>query len=228
MSDSAKQKREARVRRHRRVRKKVRGTAERPRLAVFRSNQHITAQVIDDDAGRTLAAASTHRGRPARQRRGQRRRRRQKVGELLAERAKAAGIDQGRVRPRWDHVPRPRRRARRRGPRRRTGVLMAHQRNDASAARVAGDQHQPRRQGGQGRSSVLVHRARGDRRRRRPRRARLRQGQGGAARHPEGHRGGPQEPVRRRRWPVRPSPIRSSARWAPVACCSSPQRPVPA
>ena len=63
------------------------------------------------------------------------------------------------------------------------------------AARVTRDQHQPRRQGGQGRPSVLVHRARGDRRRQRPRRPGLRQGQGGAPRHPEGHRGGPQEPV---------------------------------
>jgi large subunit ribosomal protein L18 len=49
----------ARDRRHRRVRKKVRGTAARPRLAVFRSNKHIYAQVIDDVAGRTLASAST-------------------------------------------------------------------------------------------------------------------------------------------------------------------------
>jgi large subunit ribosomal protein L18 len=50
---------EGRDRRHRRVRKKVRGTAQRPRLAVFRSNKHIYAQVIDDVAGRTLASAST-------------------------------------------------------------------------------------------------------------------------------------------------------------------------
>ena len=50
--------REARARRHRRVRGKVAGTAERPRLAVFRSNRGIFAQLIDDDAGRTLASAS--------------------------------------------------------------------------------------------------------------------------------------------------------------------------
>jgi large subunit ribosomal protein L18 len=90
MSDSAKQKREGRMRRHRRVRKKVRGSADRPRLAVFRSNKHITAQVIDDRAGRTLAAASTteasfgdNGGNVAAA---------EKVGELVAERAKAAGI----------------------------------------------------------------------------------------------------------------------------------------
>ena len=59
MTVSAQHKQEARTRRHRRVRKKVQGTAERPRLAVFRSNKHITAQVIDDRAGKTLAAAST-------------------------------------------------------------------------------------------------------------------------------------------------------------------------
>ena len=50
--------RQARKRRHRRVRGKVAGTAERPRLAVFRSNKGIFAQLIDDEAGRTLAGAS--------------------------------------------------------------------------------------------------------------------------------------------------------------------------
>jgi large subunit ribosomal protein L18 len=90
MSDSAKQKREARIRRHRRVRKKVRGTAERPRLAVFRSNKHITAQVIDDRAGTTLAAASTTE--PAVTGSGGNVDAATRVGELLAERAKAAGV----------------------------------------------------------------------------------------------------------------------------------------
>jgi large subunit ribosomal protein L18 len=91
MSDSAKQKREARIRRHRRVRKKVRGTAERPRLAVFRSNKHISAQVIDDRTGRTLAAASTHE--PDLRANGGNVDAATKVGALVAERAKAAGIE---------------------------------------------------------------------------------------------------------------------------------------
>ena len=60
MSDMAKYTRDARIRRHARVRKGVVGTPVRPRLAVFRSNRHIVAQVIDDSTGNTLAAASTH------------------------------------------------------------------------------------------------------------------------------------------------------------------------
>ena len=59
MSKIAQQRLESRKRRHYRVRKKITGTPERPRLAVFRSNRHIAAQVIDDRSGRTLAAAST-------------------------------------------------------------------------------------------------------------------------------------------------------------------------
>jgi large subunit ribosomal protein L18 len=90
MSDSAQQKREARVRRHRRVRKKVRGTAERPRLAVFRSNKHISAQVIDDRTGRTLASASTVEA-DLRDASGNVTAA-AKVGERLAQRAKDAGV----------------------------------------------------------------------------------------------------------------------------------------
>ena len=83
--------REARLRRHRRVRKKVRGTADRPRLAVFRSNNHITAQLIDDIAGRTVAAASTteadlRSGATGNVDAAKR------IGGLIAERGKAAGV----------------------------------------------------------------------------------------------------------------------------------------
>jgi large subunit ribosomal protein L18 len=91
MSTSAKEKRAARVRRHLRVRKKVRGTAGRPRLAVFRSNKHITAQIIDDRSGRTLAAASTTEASLRSGATGNVEAATQ-VGRLVAERAKAAGI----------------------------------------------------------------------------------------------------------------------------------------
>ena len=83
--------REARLRRHRRVRGKIRGTAERPRLAVYRSNRGIFAQLTDDDAGRTIAGASwldlpkTFSGDKTEQA--------AEVGKRLAEAAKKAGIE---------------------------------------------------------------------------------------------------------------------------------------
>ncbi|MCB1272519.1 MAG: 50S ribosomal protein L18 [Microthrixaceae bacterium] len=91
MSDKSKQKRDLRNRRHSRLRRKVVGTAERPRLAVFRSNRHIVAQVIDDAAGNTVAAASSLEAdlRVA----GTGRETAAKVGALVAERAREAGIE---------------------------------------------------------------------------------------------------------------------------------------
>jgi large subunit ribosomal protein L18 len=94
LSYSTKDKQVARSRRHHRVRRKVSGTPARPRLAVFRSNKHISAQVIDDRSGRTIAAASTVEkdlkgsggtGNKAAA---------MTVGRLVAERAKAAGVSQ--------------------------------------------------------------------------------------------------------------------------------------
>jgi large subunit ribosomal protein L18 len=92
MSYTAKKKQEARARRHHRVRKRVTGSAGRPRLAVFRSNKHIVAQVIDDRSGTTLAAASS----VERDVRGSGPTGNKSVagtvGRLVAERAKAAGV----------------------------------------------------------------------------------------------------------------------------------------
>ena len=115
--------REARLRRHRRVRGKIRGTAERPRLGVFRSNRGIFAQLVDDDAGKTLASASWT-GLP-KSFKGDKTAQAAEVGKRLAEAAKKAGIETRRVRPRRLPVPRSRQGARRRRARRRTEVLMA-------------------------------------------------------------------------------------------------------
>jgi large subunit ribosomal protein L18 len=83
-------KNQARLRRRRRVRAKIVGTAERPRISVFRSNRGIQAQLVDDLAGHTLAAVawteSDLRALKPMEQAG-------KAGELLAERAKAAGVD---------------------------------------------------------------------------------------------------------------------------------------
>jgi large subunit ribosomal protein L18 len=83
-------KREARLRRHRRVRGKVAGTAERPRLTVFRSNRGIFAQLVDDQSSRTLAAAgwTSLDGQD-----GSKTEQAARVGKALAEAARKAGIE---------------------------------------------------------------------------------------------------------------------------------------
>jgi large subunit ribosomal protein L18 len=182
MSDRSKTKRVARKRRHARVRKTVRGTAARPAFGVFRSNKHITAQVIDDRAGTTIAAASSTEARMRATAPRQRLRAKQ-VGSLLAERAKAKGVStvvfdrggylyHGRIAALADC--RARSRPRVLNP---EGINMTNtaagearrshrdgeQAGDAPSARFPRDQHQPCREGGQRRSAVLVHRARGRR-----------------------------------------------------------------
>ena len=85
---TAARRRTARDRRHFRLRKKVRGVRQRPRLVVSRSARHIYAQVVDDTRGVTLVSASTYRLDAG----GDKTARARRVGELVAERAKAAGI----------------------------------------------------------------------------------------------------------------------------------------
>ena len=92
MSVTTKDKQLGRARRHHRLRKKVSGSSARPRLAVFRSNKHIVAQVIDDRAGRTLAAASTHEADLRSVGGTSNKEAAAAVGRLVAERAKASGI----------------------------------------------------------------------------------------------------------------------------------------
>jgi large subunit ribosomal protein L18 len=91
MVDQARKRREARIRRHRRVRKKVRGTAARPRLSVFRSSRHISAQLVDDIKGTTLVSASTLESE-LRSAPGGNVAAARSVGALVAQRALDAGI----------------------------------------------------------------------------------------------------------------------------------------
>jgi large subunit ribosomal protein L18 len=86
---AVKTKEQGRLRRHRRVRSKITGTANRPRLAVYRSNARIYAQVIDDASGHTLVAASSLDKDVAGSKRAEQA---ALVGKLLAERAKEAGV----------------------------------------------------------------------------------------------------------------------------------------
>ncbi len=83
---------QARQRRHLRLRKKVVGTASRPRLVVTRSARHIVAQIVDDAIGETVASASTLE-KDLRVAEGDKTAKAKKVGELVAERAKAKGVD---------------------------------------------------------------------------------------------------------------------------------------
>ena len=85
-------KRTARALRHLRVRKKISGSAQRPRLVVSRSARHVVAQVIDDGAGRTLASASTMEA-DVRTSGSDKTAQARKVGELVAARAKQAGVE---------------------------------------------------------------------------------------------------------------------------------------
>ena len=93
MTKVAAKRRQGRLIRHNRVRKKIHGTAARPRLAVFRSNKHMSVQVIDDDSGRTLASASSTEAEQRTQGGGATVDASTRLGTLVAERAKAAGID---------------------------------------------------------------------------------------------------------------------------------------
>lgn len=90
--DISTRRRVARARRHFRIRKNLSGTAETPRLVVHRTSRHMHVQVIDDVAGHTLAAASTMEA-DVRSLDGDKKARGAKVGQLIAERAKAAGIE---------------------------------------------------------------------------------------------------------------------------------------
>jgi large subunit ribosomal protein L18 len=88
---AVKSKSDARSRRHARLRKKVVGTPERPRLVVSRSSRHVFVQLVDDSQGHTLASASTLEA-DLREFDGDKTAKARKVGELLADRAKAAGV----------------------------------------------------------------------------------------------------------------------------------------
>ena len=83
------EKRVQRGKRRSRIRRKISGTAERPRMSVYRSNVHIYAQVIDDDSGNTLVSADSREVEDA----GNRKDAAYKVGELVASRAREAGIE---------------------------------------------------------------------------------------------------------------------------------------
>lgn len=92
MSKVSSERREGRLKRHRRVRKKIHGTAERPRLSLYRSNKHLMLQVIDDDKGVTLASVSSNEP-SLKSLGGSTVTAAAALGKTIAERSKAAGIN---------------------------------------------------------------------------------------------------------------------------------------
>ena len=93
MSNVAQKRRTGRIIRHARVRKKIQGTAARPRLAVFRSNKDLVLQVIDDEAGRTIASASSNEAAQRGLGSGANVDAATRLATLVAERAKSAGVE---------------------------------------------------------------------------------------------------------------------------------------
>ncbi len=92
MTKISNQRRTGRLRRHTRVRKKIHGTAERPRLSLYRSNKHLILQVIDDDRGVTIASATSVEADQRKAGSGSTVAAATQLGRLVAERAKAAGV----------------------------------------------------------------------------------------------------------------------------------------
>ena len=93
MTKISNQRRTGRLRRHTRVRKKIHGTAERPRLSLYRSNKHLILQVIDDDRGVTIASATSVEADVRKAGGGSTVSAATQLGRLVAERAKAAGVN---------------------------------------------------------------------------------------------------------------------------------------
>ena len=91
-TDVSTARRVSRLRRHNRLRKRVSGTPERPRLVVSRSSRHVFVQIVDDTVGKTVASASTMEA-DLRSFEGDNTAKARRVGELLAERAKSAGVE---------------------------------------------------------------------------------------------------------------------------------------
>ena len=90
-----KAKRQHRLDRHKRVRAKIKGSAKKPRVAVFKSNQYVYAQVIDDEAGKTLVSVSNYGGKKSKTKtKDKKSEGASKVGEALAEKLKKAGISE--------------------------------------------------------------------------------------------------------------------------------------